>query len=86
MAEQLKSDDIIPVNAVSLVAVRTEQMRVKAAIGIAATAVVVATSFLLIGITMGDADLKTWAMGLISMVVGTAIGFVFGNGNTSANG
>lgn len=85
MAEQIKSDDLIPANSVSLVIARTEQMRVKAATVIAGAAVVVAAIFLVIGIFIDDTDLKTWAMGLISMVVGTAIGFVFGNSGATDN-
>lgn len=56
---------------------RGELIRVRAGAWIAAGALGIGTAFLVLSLVLRDAELRTWATGLISLVVGTAIGFVF---------
>ncbi len=79
MTRQIRSDDIMPPGAVSDVAVKTEVLKTKAAIAISAASLLIGTIFLGAALYFGDVELKAWATGLISLVVGAAIGFVFGN-------
>ena len=63
---------------------RGEIIRVRAGAWIAGGALAIGTLFLVISLFLRDAELRTWATGLISLVVGTAIGFVFSNANRNS--
>lgn len=63
----------------------TDKMRVLAAAIIAGASLLLGSVFLATAIYTADNELRTWATGLISLVVGAAIGFIFsssGNGNS----
>ena len=46
---------------------------------IAGVALLIGVAFLIAALSIEDTELKSWATGLISLVVGAAIGFVFSN-------
>jgi hypothetical protein len=73
--EQLTSTEIVPPGSVGPFDV--EQMKMLAALVISGLAVVIGFTALLIAVCYHDDELKTWATGLISLVVGAAIGFAF---------
>lgn len=58
-----------------------ELLRIKAAAWIAGGALLIGALFLGAAVYLDDAELRTWATSLISLVVGTAIGFVFSSMN-----
>lgn len=73
--EQISTFDVVPAGSVSPFDV--EGLKIKAAIGISGAAMVLGFVSLIIAVCTADSELKTWATGLISLVVGTAIGFAF---------
>ena len=75
--EVIDSDDVIRPGDVSRVETPGDIIRIKAAAWISGAAVLIGVAFLTAALLMNDTDLKSWATGLISLVVGTAIGFVF---------
>ena len=75
--EVIESDDIIKPGDVSRVETPGDILRIKAAACIAGAALLIGVGFLTAALQMNDTDLKSWATGLISLVVGAAIGFVF---------
>jgi len=79
MTQIIQSDEVIKPDSVA--ENRGELIRVKAGAWIAGGALAIGTLFLIIALYLGDAELRAWATGLISLVVGTAIGFVFSNAN-----
>lgn len=79
--EVIDSDDVIKPGDVSRVETPGDIIRIKAAAWIAGAALLIGVGFLVAALGMNDTDLKSWATGLISLVVGTAIGFVFGGNN-----
>ena len=85
MTQQIRSDDIMQPGTVAEVAIKTEALKAKAAIAISSASLLIGTAFLATALYIKDAELKAWASGLISLVVGAAIGFVFGN-NAAGSG
>ena len=83
MTEKINSADAVTRDQFSDVAIKTEFLRTKAAIYITAAALLIGVIFLGVAIHIGDDELKAWASGIISLVVGAAIGFVCGNGSVS---
>lgn len=73
--EQISSTEMVPPGSVNPIDV--ERMKMIAALVISATAVILGFAALVIAIWQDDAELKTWSTGLISLVVGAAIGFAF---------
>lgn len=80
VTEIINSGDLIKKG--QIVESPTHILKVKAALWIAGAAVIVGVIFLVAALCLKDVSLQSWATGLISLVVGTAIGFVFG-GNTN---
>lgn len=72
----INSDDVIKPGKVE-VDPNPELIKVKAAVVIALAALLIGSVALCIALKLSDNELKTWATGLISLVVGAAIGFVF---------
>ena len=79
--EVIDSGDVIRPGDVTRVETPGDIIRIKAAAWIAGAAVLIGVGFLIAALWMNDTDLKSWATGLVSLVVGTAIGFVF-SGNS----
>jgi len=52
-------------------------LRIKVATAISGAAVIIGVGFLITSLYYNDPELKTWATGLISLVVGASIGFIF---------
>jgi len=75
MTQIIQSDEVIKPD--SVVENRGELIRIRAGAWIAGGALAIGTVFLMIALYLRDAELRAWATGLISLVVGTAIGFVF---------
>ena len=84
MAEQIESDDIIPPSQVGPVETKGEFLRIVAAASISGAALLIGVGFLIASLVLQDGELQTWASGLISLVVGAAIGFSFGNNNSNS--
>lgn len=81
MTRIIQSDEVIKPDSVA--EDRQELIRVRAGAWIAGGALAIGTAFLIIALYLRDAELRAWATGLISLVVGTAIGFVFSNSQRS---
>ena len=81
--EIIQSNAVVPPGAVSRVETRGDIIKIKVAAWISGAAVVVGIVFLSVAIWIEDSDLQSWSTGLISLVVGTAIGFAFSSGNRS---
>ena len=79
--EVIDSDAVIKPGDVVRVETPGDIIRIKSAAWIAGAALLIGVGFLIAALAMSDTDLKSWATGLISLVVGTAIGFVF-SGNS----
>ncbi len=79
--EVIVSDDLIKPGDVSRVETPGDLIRIKVAGWIAGVALLIGTLFLIAALWINDTELKSWATGLISLVVGAAIGFVFSNNN-----
>lgn len=62
-----------------------EYVKVVAAKQIALCAIGIGVVFLGLSLWLKDSELRSWATGLISLVVGAAIGFIFG-GNSGQSG
>ena len=77
--EVIFSDDLIKPGDVSRVETPGDIIRIKVAGWIAGVALLIGTLFLIAALWTDDTELKSWATGLISLVVGAAIGFVFSN-------
>lgn len=73
--EQISSTEVVPPGSVNPIDV--ERLKMLAAIWISGAAVILGFIALIVAICTKDAELKTWATGLISLVVGAAIGFAF---------
>jgi hypothetical protein len=73
--EQISSVDVVPPGSVQPIDV--EGWKIIAAISISGASLVLGFVSLIIAVWIDDNELKTWATGLISLVVGTAIGFAF---------
>lgn len=71
--EKISSDAVISRGEVS----DSDEMKVKWALFLSGAAVVIGVAFLITGLVLKDAELRTWATGLISLVVGAALGFAF---------
>lgn len=82
--ETIQSTEVIPRGKVSAVETRGDYLRIAVSASISAAALLIGVGFLATAIYLGDAELKTWATGLISLVVGTAIGFAF-SGTSGGN-
>jgi hypothetical protein len=81
----IQSLDLIKLDSVVIPEKDTDRMKVKAAVAIAAASLLVGTVFLAVSIFVDDKELRAWATGLISLVVGASIGFLFGGGNGTQN-
>ncbi len=81
--EVIKSDEIIKRGKVSVDEPPSQMLKTKAALVIAIAALVIGVGFLIAALWMADNELKVWATGLISLVVGAAIGFVFSSSTSS---
>ena len=75
--EVIKSGDVIRLSDVTRVETPGDIIRIKAAGWVASAALLIGVVFLSVALSMDDTELKSWATGLISLVVGAAIGFVF---------
>ena len=75
--EQIESTEILPTGRVTIEEKPSDIIRIKGALWIAGASVFLATVFLVAALFLKDRELMTWATGLISLVVGAAIGFVF---------
>lgn len=64
----------------------TEYLKVKTALIISSGGLAVGVLFLGLALYVENHGLQTWAMGLISLVVGAAIGYVFGGTAPSGDG
>ena len=73
--EQISSTEVVPPGSINPIDV--ERLKMLAAIWISAAAVILGFVALIVAICTDDAELKTWSTGLISLVVGAAIGFAF---------
>lgn len=73
--EQISSVEVVPPGSVEPFDV--ERFKIVAAIAISGAALVLGFISLIIAVTTEDSELKTWSTGLISLVVGAAIGFAF---------
>ena len=81
--EIIQSDRIISPGSISRFETRGDIIRIKVAASISGAALLVGVVFLGFAIWIKDSDLQSWATGLISLVVGTAIGFAFSSNNRS---
>jgi hypothetical protein len=81
--EIIQSDSVISPGSVSRVETRGDIIRIMVAAWIPGAALFVGVGFLGLAIWIKDSDLQSWATGLMSLVVGTAIGFAFGSSNRS---
>ena len=81
--EKIQSDRVIVPGSVSRVETRGDIIRIQVAAWISGAALLVGVTFLGLAIWIKDSDLQSWATGLISLVVGTAIGFAFSSSNRS---
>lgn len=81
--EKIQSDHVIVPGSVSRVETRGDIIRIQVAAWISGAALLVGVIFLSLAIWIKDSDLQSWATGLISLVVGTAIGFAFSSSNRS---
>ncbi|MES0127249.1 hypothetical protein [Mesorhizobium sp. M0029] len=79
----ISSEDVIEPGKVE-VDPDPELIKVKAAVAIAAAAILIGVGFLIVSICIVDNELKSWATGLISLVVGAAIGFVFSSSSRAS--
>lgn len=77
--EVIVSDDLIKPGDIRRVETPGDLIRIKVAAWIAGVALLIGVGFLIAALSADDAELKSWATGLISLVVGAAIGFVFSN-------
>lgn len=77
--EQLSSDEIIPRHQVAGI----DDLKAKWALILSGCALLIGVVFLITAICMKDAELRTWSTGLISLVVGAALGFAFSNSNNN---
>ena len=77
--EVIESGDMIKPGDVGRVETPGDIIRIKVAAWIAGVALLIGVAFLIAALSIDDAELKSWATGLISLVVGAAIGFVFSN-------
>ena len=77
--EVIISDDLIKPGDVGRVETPGDIIRIKVAAWIAGVALLIGVAFLIAALSIEDTELKSWATGLISLVVGAAIGFVFSN-------
>lgn len=75
--EKIESRDILPTGRIDVDEKPSDLMRIKGALAIAGTSVILAAGFLIAALCLGNDELMTWSTGLISLVVGAAIGFVF---------
>ena len=78
----IESLDVIQTDSVAIPEKDTDRMKVKAAVAIAAASLFVGALFLAVSIYVDDKELRAWATGLISLVVGASIGFLFGGNGT----
>lgn len=76
----IESDDVLKPGSVGNVESPGEMLRIKAAAGIAAASLLIGVIFLIASLFNQDKELQVWASGLISLVVGAAIGFIFSGG------
>jgi len=75
--EQISSVELIPEGGVR--PSRLDEVKTISALIIAGVALLIGVLFLGVGLYSDDKELRTWATGLISLVVGAAIGFAFSN-------
>ena len=81
--EIIDTTDVIKPGGVGGVESPGEIIRIKAAVCIAGAALLIGVAGLAAALFLGDSELKAWATGLISLVVGAAIGFVFSGSSNS---
>jgi hypothetical protein len=79
--EKIDSDELITRGSVA--ETDPNVLKLKVSLWISGGALAVGFISLLIAVKINDQELKTWATGLISLVVGTAIGFAFSSSNKS---
>ena len=79
--EIIRADEVIEPGGVTRVETPGELLRIKASVIIASASLLIGVSFLIAALALDDTVLKSWATGLISLIVGAAIGFVF-SGNS----
>lgn len=75
--EQISSTEVVPPGSIEPFDV--EKWKILAAITISGAALLLGFVALIIAVYIDDSELKTWATGLISLVVGAALGFAFSN-------
>lgn len=82
--ETIQSDDALPRGQITSIETKGDYLRIKVAAYISGAALIVGVGFLVVAIATHDDELQTWASGLISLVVGAAIGFAF-SGSSGGN-
>ncbi len=83
--DTIESLDVIESDSVTIPERDTDKMKVKAAVRITAASLLLGAAFLAVSIWVKDNELRAWATGLISLVVGASIGFLFNGGNGTQN-
>lgn len=78
MNETINSREIVPPGSVEVPEKPSDRWRMIGALAIAGFAVLIGTIFAGVALYLGNNELLTWATGLISLVVGAAIGYLFG--------
>lgn len=78
MSEQIESREIVPTGSVDVEEKPSDTWRILGALIIAGCAIFLGAMFASIALWVDNSELLTWATGLISLVVGAAIGFLFG--------
>ena len=81
MSEEIRSVDVIPKKGVSPVETKGDVIKIVASSFISILAIAIGTYMLNVALEKQDDELKSWATGLISLVVGAAIGFAFSTNN-----
>lgn len=77
--EIINANEVIVPGAVTRVETPGDLFKIKAATIIAGASVLIGVAFLIAALWLNDSVLKSWSTGIISLVVGAAIGFVFSN-------
>jgi hypothetical protein len=79
----IRSDAVLPNESVDIPEKRTHKIRVVAAVSMAAAGIAIGVAFLVAAVVIKDGELRTWSMGVITFVLGSVLGYGFGNNNAS---
>jgi hypothetical protein len=81
--EVIRSDTVLSNESVEIPERRTHKIKVMAAVSMAAAGIVIGVAFLIAAVVLKDGELRTWSMGLITFVLGSVLGYGFGNSSAS---